>query len=80
MEINRTTEDLREQTEAHKIVEKVVKQTNFIKYRDSKIESFRSLYLQIFQHCKDLVYKAKLKGKSYKEIIKIVEERIRRHS
>lgn len=74
MEINPTTENSKEQTEAYKIVEKVAKQTNFIKYRDSSVESFRSLYLQIFKHCKDLVRKAKTKGKSYEEIIKMVKE------
>ena len=80
MGINRTTEDSHEQLEAYKIVRKIAELTNFIKYKNSNIESFRSMYVQIFKDCEDLVCKAKSQGKSDKEIMKMIEVRMRRHS
>ena len=80
METRHAAEDSHEQLEAYRTVEKVAELTNFIKYKNSNVESFRSLYIQIFKDCEDLACKEKLQGKSNEEIIKIIEEKMRRHS
>ena len=80
METSHTIGDSHEQIEAYKMVEKVAELTNFIKYKNSNIESFRSIYVQIFKDCESLVCKEKLQGKTDEEIMKTIEVRMRRHS
>ena len=79
MEINYTVEGLRQQSEIYKTVEKVARQTTFIKYRDSNAWQLNSLYVQIFKDCEAQTREAKSQGKSNEEIIEMIEKIMQRH-